>query len=254
MEKVLNIQTDSYKTVFFKLDTSLFYSQRIHNWKTPTKHTDVISTCWNIVFGNYGQGDLSFIMKGQKIAFEGIWAFVIPPFSILHWQINRSPLRWQSYTLLQNDLDNFPNKAIAFKITETPFFQNTRDIQVFINSIPENTLNLGASDEASALSIKTKKLIDNTFREDFSIAEIAEKLHCSHSVMSRYFKNNYGISAVKYRNQLRLFDSLLNLLSENNNVSEAALHAGNKDLSKFYRRFKDYFRTSPSNYNPRITK
>ncbi|MCB0391113.1 MAG: helix-turn-helix transcriptional regulator [Bdellovibrionales bacterium] len=254
MEKVLNIQTDSYKTVFYKLEPSLFYSQRVHHWKTPVQHIDVISNCWNVVFGNYHQGDLSFINNNQRDTFDGIWAFVIPPFSILHWQINTSPLRWQSYTLLENNIENFPYKPIAFKLDEIPILQSSRDIQVFISTIPDDILNLEKNDKASALAIKTKKLLDNTFRDDFPIAEIAKKLNCSHSVMSRYFKNNYAISVIKYRNQLRLFDSLLNLLTNNNKVNEAAQHAGNKDLSKFYRRFKNFFRTSPSSYSPRNTR
>jgi len=98
--------------------------------------------------------------------------------------------------------------------------------------------------KASLLSLKAKRLIDESYLVYPSIARIAKRLGVTHEHLSRQFKRDFGMSPSDYLRQLRVADAPLRLArgEEIVNVSQAV---GYNDLSRFYKQFRKTTDTSP---------
>lgn len=249
MRKILDVKTNSYTTSFHQLDDYVIKSEREHLWSKNSEQIDIFSHCWSLVLGNYHNGDLGVKRKNDLFLFQGLWGFLLPPFSIIHWYMKGGPLYWESYTVVSPPPLELPLQAIAFKVDEMPRICNYTDLLTLVKNAPKETIPIYKAECENAVALRTKRFLDLHYEKDMSIKEISQQLNYSHSVMTRYFKKNYSMSVIKYRNQLRLFDSLLQLLSERSKVYQAAYISGHKDLSKFYRYFKNFFGTSPSSYS-----
>ena len=97
----------------------------------------------------------------------------------------------------------------------------------------------------SLLTIRTKKLIDQTYRAQSSISEIARRLGVSHAHLSRQFKRDYGISPSVYLHQLRVAEATFRL-SLGETILDISGDVGYNDLSRFYKQFRKSTGSSPA--------
>ena len=100
------------------------------------------------------------------------------------------------------------------------------------------------SRNASALSLKAKRLIDENHLADPSIARIAERLGVSHPHLSRQFKKDFGMSPSNYLRKLRVADAPLRLV-RGEQIINVSGDVGYNDLSRFYKQFRKTTNTSP---------
>ena len=97
----------------------------------------------------------------------------------------------------------------------------------------------------SHVSLKAKRLIDENYLIDPSIARIAAKLNISHEHLSRQFKKDYGISPRAYLHKLRVAEATFRL-SLGQEIIEISQDVGYNDLSRFYKQFRNATHTSPA--------
>lgn len=242
--------TTSYVNGITHLEDGIILFERDHDWKPPTELIDVFSSCWSVTFGDFREGDLGFFRKGKTLPFKGPHCFLIPPFSTVHWKIFAKKLKWKSFIFISQPNCHFPETARAFKISMIPNLSDRAHLERFVCLM--TSTNLGQQidniNKETHVAVLAREYINKHFMKDFSIKEMAEELSYSHSVMSRYFRNCYSMTAIQYRNQLRLFDSLLTLLHSQKPVYKVAEASGNQDISRYYRKFRNFFGTSPSAY------
>lgn len=95
---------------------------------------------------------------------------------------------------------------------------------------------------------KTANLILSSYKDHFSIDELAALSGLSSSHFRLLFKKIIGMTAVQYQNQIRIYKAKDLLLSGDCNVSEAARSVGFEDIYYFSRLFKKLTGASPSYY------
>jgi AraC family transcriptional regulator len=93
-----------------------------------------------------------------------------------------------------------------------------------------------------------KHLIAVSFREDLSLSELADKVHCSPGYLARSFRAVTDTTLHDYRNQLRLRAAMPLLPEFRNNISVLALDLGFASHSHFSEAFRRQFGLTPSTY------
>lgn len=105
--------------------------------------------------------------------------------------------------------------------------------------------------------IKVIEKLENDFRENLTLKEIAADFHYNSSYLSEKFKDFTGINFKSYLDQLRLEKIIYELLYSNKNINQIALEAGFRNIKSFYRVFNDHFKTCPidvKNKYPQLKK
>lgn len=95
---------------------------------------------------------------------------------------------------------------------------------------------------------KAVSLIQNDFRKDFKLNEIADRLSLSSSRLRHLFKEEIGTTPIRYRKTLRLRQAKHLLETTFLSVKEIMLKVGYKDESNFVHHFKKEYGLTPTRY------
>lgn len=89
------------------------------------------------------------------------------------------------------------------------------------------------------------------YKEDLSIAVVAEEFHINESHLSHLFKENMGISLWSYVTfrRIQLFNDLI---KNNNSVERTCYLVGFKNYSNFFRLYKKYMHMTPTEYKKQV--
>lgn len=94
----------------------------------------------------------------------------------------------------------------------------------------------------------TVQYIQNHLSERMSISELAKKSGYSPEYFSRLFKRYIGLSPIEYINNLRIENTLRLMSTTELTVLDAAYQSGFQSSSNFYKIFKAYKKTTPTEY------
>ena len=89
------------------------------------------------------------------------------------------------------------------------------------------------------------RLLEQTYLENLPVARFAEESRVSVSAFRSLFHKQYGISPIKYRNQLRLERARELLADGNHTVSEVAYACGFENVGYFCRYYRDAVGEAP---------
>ncbi len=120
---------------------------------------------------------------------------------------------------------------------------------VLINNFisPDKIDDNNQSDQERIIQI-IKHISINCKDRDINLENIAEEFHLNPQYLSRYFKNNVGISFKKFLDNMRLNKSLETLKYTDDRVIDIALANGFADSKSYYRVFKDTLGITPTEY------
>lgn len=109
---------------------------------------------------------------------------------------------------------------------------------------------LPASDiNPNAINIaKTVSFIENNYKENISVSELAAMSNLSERHYLRIFKDTYKITPSGYILNLRFHYACRLLKSTSLKISDIALQSGFNDYNYFTRRFHEFFGITPSKY------
>lgn len=106
-------------------------------------------------------------------------------------------------------------------------------------------------DKLKAELRETIAYIEEHYREDISLHEIASSVHMSESGFSRLFKKQTGVSYVEYVTQLRLEEAKRLLQQPDQKVYEVSLTVGYQDSKYFSQIFRKYTGETPTEFRKR---
>jgi AraC-like DNA-binding protein len=109
-------------------------------------------------------------------------------------------------------------------------------------------VDIGSGGAPCAIAEKTKRVIDQTFREDVKFEDLSKRLKTSRYVMSRYFKRHYGLAPVQYRSRLRLMETHVLLAMKDYPISRAALEVGFNNVAQFNKIFARTMGGKPTSF------
>jgi AraC-like DNA-binding protein len=235
------------KVKFKKLDNNLFCIEKEFRVSTSRQGNDISGPYWmllriNILSGNLKWISGDFFVTPQKKQF---WLYV-PPYS---WS---SEVYGHNTRILMKGLiseseppQKAPKNPCLFYGSDVSF-HNFKGAQSFFEEhSPAESVDL--CPRPNGLSAKVKKLLDLEATRGISMDEISKRVKTSNAVISRYFKKDFKQSPSYYKRGLKVTIGTYSLLMQHS-VTEAAYRAGYKDLSRFYKQFKEYMKDIPSSY------
>lgn len=120
------------------------------------------------------------------------------------------------------------------------------------SSLQEDTAPLDAGHTECAR--KAAEYLDTNYAQDISVDEIAGALGVSRSFLSRCFKEVHGMTILEYLLGVRM-KKALSLLGETDlSVNEIAARIGFNNANYFFRKFKEEFGLTPTQYRTEKTK
>lgn len=111
-----------------------------------------------------------------------------------------------------------------------------------LKDIPANELNISGELKKINPSIK---LMNDEFRSNPVLEEIAQKSNMAPNYFHRVFKSHFGITPYNYMLKLRMEHAIKMLTTTNMNVKEVAFESGYNNEFYFYRQFKKHYNYSP---------
>ena len=86
------------------------------------------------------------------------------------------------------------------------------------------------------------------YGDDISLDDIAHSVNSSPGRLSALFREHFGISVIKWRDQIRMQKARELIISTRDSIGSIAARVGYTDALYFSRRFKKYFGVSPSHF------
>ncbi len=111
-----------------------------------------------------------------------------------------------------------------------------------IKDIPIQSLS--ASGEITKLE-SSVKFMNNEFKQNPALKEIATKSNLAPNYFHRIFKKNFGLTPYNYMLRLRMEHAIKLLTTTNKSVKEVAFESGYDNEFYFYRQFKKQYKYSP---------
>lgn len=173
---------------------------------------------------------------------ERVWAY-IPPFSCTYEvPAKGTHLKCFGYISRQKVPTSISYPVICRNVSGNLPLTYEEIVDFFQQE--QNFENVSACSSPSSTAQKIKHQIDQNFQTGITMTQISRKLRSSPAVLSREFKKCYGYTPSYYKKGLRSTVGAHALLSGVPPV-EAASIAGFADLSRFYKQFKEYLKSTP---------
>lgn len=96
--------------------------------------------------------------------------------------------------------------------------------------------------------------IKTHFQEEISLEDIANNSYMSKRSLNDYFSNFYGMSPMRYLNQIRLKNAEKALRETSRMISEIAFESGFNDSNFFSRQFTQQFKVNPKKFRCQFQK
>lgn len=243
--KFHEVITSNHISKFYRFDKDLICFDREHFYQKPQVEFNSFKF-WAIGFGHFKSNVLGAKRKNELIPIEGLGGLLMPPSSIVEWHINAGHFKWCGYFPFVDYPEAFPKEASCFDWNgKLP--KSIDEIFELVLSVDQFT-NISKEEKSSAVAYNVRDYISKDCNAELSIKEVADHFGYSHAVMTRQFKKCFGITPIQFRNTLRVFDAMMNMIKENTSVLDAAYSSGFSDLSSFYRKFKRHINAAPCQF------
>ena len=259
MEQKLNetdsfvVKTNSYTSRVFAPDPLSRVVFRDHQFSQDKREPDAHPDYWSLaLFNLVGDGVSVDTGRFETTIVNGPIAVFLPRFSIVEWVLKRGQIQW-IYLVSRTPTPVLPvagprafldvNFDQVFKLITQP---SEKTVSWILNQ--EDSMAIGRNGKDHIVPEKLKQGIDSQFRSSKKISEISMDLGFSSSMASRLFKQKYGLSPVEYRNQLRMKQSAVDLLYQDQTVEATQYSVGIEDPSYFYKCFKRHLNGTPSQF------
>lgn len=90
--------------------------------------------------------------------------------------------------------------------------------------------------------------IEKNYRKPISLEEIAKQRYLSLYYLSRYFKQEVGVSFSQYVKNIRLKSAVHELLYTGHNITQISLNNGFPNVKAFNKAFKEMYQQTPTEY------
>lgn len=176
--------------------------------------------------------------------------------------INESKLRFECNSSLYKDKNDFSNlkRIIAQLIKANAIKGDTNEIigmalsysllyELMSNFKADSTIiNMDQTKSNLERLSRIINYIKEHYREDLSLAELAEQEHLSVPYLSKFFTKNMNMNFLAYLNKLRMDTAVKELLSSDESIEAIAYNSGFPNPRSFVQLFKKGYNMLPSKY------
>lgn len=90
------------------------------------------------------------------------------------------------------------------------------------------------------------------YKESITLNNLAERLYLTHTYLSKYIKQNFGMSFLKLLNNIRLEHAVSDLIYTNKTVLKVALDNGFSNQAGFNQAFRGTYHMTPAEYREKL--
>ena len=128
--------------------------------------------------------------------------------------------------------------------------EDVKDVEIKKQNTVKSEFDLEDKDQSKSGEIvrEAKKFIDEHYKEDISLQDVAGVLGYSDVYFCKLFKQNFGKSFIVYLNELRISKAKEFLANPAINIKDISSEAGYRDANYFTRVFKRMTGQTPSEY------
>lgn len=143
-----------------------------------------------------------------------------------------------------------PNYKGTTHISQIPYSYEEAKLHAFILNLIADVLKYNLTKKTTPIHglAKLKPAIDfmnNEFRQNPSLEEIAEKSNLAPNYFHRVFRKHFGLTPLNYMLRMRMEIAVRLLTTTSKSVKEIAYEAGYSNEFYFYRQFKKHYNYSP---------
>lgn len=120
-----------------------------------------------------------------------------------------------------------------------PHRERDINLESLINEGNKNNLNI---------VIEAKKFIDENYKKDIRLDDVANEVNISSFYFSRIFKKYEGVNYIQYLTRIRMEKAKELIIKNQVSIKEVAIEVGYSDQNYFSKAFKKYTRLSPSDF------
>ena len=192
-----------------------------------------------IEFVELSSGSMTFVSDDREIVPEAArFAIFYAPFSIINLSIDHPMGKVEGFGSIDIHSD-LPETPMLFD----PSMADADDLDGLLRSartgtpIPQNS-------RPSLTSLRAKRIIDDKYAGDLTIAEIAANVGVSHEHLTRQFRKDFALAPLEYLHRLRMAEANFRL-SDGSEIIDVSADVGYNDLGRFYKQFRKTFSTTP---------
>ncbi len=150
-------------------------------------------------------------------------------------------------------LEDILNKHVSADIRQLAAL---KDFEEFLIDLCDRTIQyyITHSQTEGQYCTDAKKFMEENYRKDFSISDVAEHLNISYQYLSKIFKTQCGRSMSEYLNYIRIEKGKNYLRNTNDSFAVIAQKIGYNNIQSFQRFFKKYENMTPCDYRKLYTK
>lgn len=248
------IQGRTFTTLCSELRGGAIRLERRQLVPIPLREINAFGKYWQVVFRLSESKPISFARDGGVISQHKYNAAYLPPYSLIEWILDAGEVHWVAFLSRtppsDSLIESLPNEPFAFHCDASisPANLSSMDEVLKLAAASKDRISIGKQEKVSAVALRTKKEIDRTFHEPMAMERVSEDLGYAHAVMTRSFRACYGIPPVVYRNNLRVFEAMVMLMTKSTNATESCYASGFSDFTSFYRQFVKSLGLSPSRF------
>ncbi|MBN8542031.1 MAG: helix-turn-helix transcriptional regulator [Deltaproteobacteria bacterium] len=236
-------------------DGTLIMTRHQRNFE-PRHIFDTFGKVWALAYSDFPPNTIGVQTRDGLCILEGRKAMLTPPGSIVEWVLLRPfELTWQALLFRRPYPEHWSGRAIAFDLGSAEVPSTFTDVEKIMqakltleNQVPPPFIDFEKREDSNPYSLRLKRAIDEEFLSEKTLQEYANELGIHPDVMTRYFKQTFGMVPVDYRTQLRLFQSIWTLIIDSPKVSDVAQEMGFNSLKNFYTLFTRYTGLQPGHF------
>lgn len=189
------------------------------------------------------------VVNREPVPHYRFGALLLPPFSLVHWEIPQSVIHWEAFTFYPDPQRPvyLPVNPCGLEWDPERMINNSEDFLKAVNQ-SKSVFSIPSTPRGSSVALRVKTYIDEHFLEDLSVEDIGKNLHIPYPTLVTEFKKHFKVTPSWYRNQLRIYESVDLLMRERIDATHVAYEVGFGDFSTYYRNMKKILSVSPSGF------
>ena len=253
-KECLEVKTDDTIISYHRFEPGVFeYTVKYDQSKgqragTRSREYTIHGPLWAVVVGESGTGEAQYIVDGEPLEIDFCRTITfIPPHRGIEIEFENLAVEYRGWVSELPVPKGFPDKAVAFNVESWQAPSSLTDLVELVNR-RKDEIQVERTESADAVAEKARCFIHEFYDETITVEDVAFEVGLSPTVFSKRFKAAFGISPLKYRNILRVQDSVRHLLFEGRGSAHAGFEVGFEDLSRFNKNFKSVMEAVPSQF------
>lgn len=245
--KQTKVTSESYIHEFTQVSDTDLKFVRTQNYGLQKTEIDCYGDFWSFVYADIPAPGIQINFEGQELIVSGKHGMIIPRHSLIEWKFLVPQITWFAYSSILPYPSEFPKNMQIYSLEKENLFLSQESIRkIILEKKPDIILERKST---NLYAEKLKNKIDETFLSNIDLNAFAKELNISKEWLIKYFKKEYHITPIAYRNKKRLMEAFLRLHLNKESVLELSHQVGFNDLKQFNTLFKNNMRTQPSKFS-----